>query len=143
MKKRTSSVMWGILLIAAAAFIVLSAFGFMHDVGVVSIIFTIVFLIATCCSCSIQTLAFNQLNEQTKVKDSDKEAIDSVDVKEYSEEYKRWLELSEKERNLELEPNPYYTSYYPLAGEKNKLNESFSLERKEFNALAVFSVSSL
>lgn len=43
MKKRTSSVMWGILLIAAAAFIVLSAFGFMHDVGVVSIIFTIVF----------------------------------------------------------------------------------------------------
>ncbi len=30
--------MWGILLIAAAAFIVLSAFGFMHNVGVVSII---------------------------------------------------------------------------------------------------------
>lgn len=105
------------------------------------IIFTIVFLIATCCSCSIQTLAFNQLNEQTKVKDSDKEAIDSVDVKEYSEEYKRWLELSEKERNLEVEPNPYYTSYYPLAGEKNKLNESFSLERKEFNALAVATTS--
>lgn len=104
------------------------------------IIFTIVFLIATCCSCSIQTLAFNQLNEQTKVKDSDKEAIDSVDVKEYSEEYKRWLELSEKERNLEVEPNPYYTSYYPLAGEK-KLNESFSLERKEFNALAVATTS--
>lgn len=43
MKKRTSSVMWGILLIVAAAFIVLSAFGLMHDVGVVSIIFTVLF----------------------------------------------------------------------------------------------------
>ena len=43
MKKRTSSIMWGILLIAGAAFIILSAMGYMQDVGVASVIFTIVF----------------------------------------------------------------------------------------------------
>ena len=71
------------------------------------IIFTIVFFIATCCSCSIQTLAFNQLNEQTKVKDSDKEAIDSVDVKAPKLERKNKIKVKNKveKKKIQYEQN--------------------------------------
>ena len=43
MKKRTSSIMWGLLFVSGAAFIILSALGYVNDVSVVKIIFTVVF----------------------------------------------------------------------------------------------------
>lgn len=51
--------------------------------------------------------------------------------------YKKWLRLSDEGKENVIQPSPYYTSYYPLSSEKNKLNESFSLARRVFNAVAL------
>ena len=38
---------------------------------------------------------------------------------ELEKQMEEFASLYQQERNLEVEPIPYYTSYYPLAGEKN------------------------
>ena len=130
------------------------------------IIFIIVFAIVTCCSYSMQALALNSKDKQIKTEvtklsseennsngneenlsgggqeNSDNQANNlpvkyTADVQEFSEEYKKWLELSDEEKENAVQPSPYYTSYYPLLSEKNKLNESFSLARRAFNAVAL------
>lgn len=103
---------------------------------ILKIIFIILFLIITS-GFSMRAFALDGANEQEDSDESNNELNYTVDVKEFSEDYKRWLELPEEERNAEVEPSPYYASYYPLSSEENKLNEAFSLDRRTFNAVAL------
>ena len=133
---------------------------------IIKIIFIKVFAIVTCCSYSMQALALNSQDKQIKTEvtklsseennssgneenlsgggqeNSDKQESNlpvkyTADVQEFSDEYKKWLELSDEEKENAVQPSPYYTSYYPLSSEENKLNESFSLARRAFNAVAL------
>ena len=69
---------------------------------ILKIIFIILFLIITS-GFPMRAFALDGANEQEDSDESNNELNYTVDVKEFSEDYKRWLELPEEERNAELE----------------------------------------